>query len=89
MANGEFERNLLRAILATQWTALSIAASREFYGKNYFSLSVAEKAAVDKLVLEQVGQNYQAVTAQWLAGTTTSPLAPGFQVPAKTTEKKE
>lgn len=87
MAEEKFETNLMRMIAAELYFSLAMQASRELYGKNYFSLGVAEKALVDQLVRSSVAANYQAITPELLTGQTT-PQAVGFQAPAGKQEQK-
>ncbi|MDE2019730.1 MAG: hypothetical protein KGJ13_05295 [Patescibacteria group bacterium] len=81
MAQESFDTNLLRMIAAQQWLSLALQASREFYGKSYTTLSVAEKAVLDQLVFGAMAANYQAITPAWLASQQAQ-AAVGFQVPA-------
>lgn len=79
----EFETNLMRAQLAATWFLLGLQTSRELFGKSYLSLSQAEKAAVDQIVIANVGGNYQAMTPEWLAAQQSrQPI--GFQSPTGT-----
>jgi hypothetical protein len=79
----EFETNLMRAQLAATWFSLALQAARELLGKSYLSLSQAEKAAVDQLVLGHVGANFQVITPEWLAAQQARPPV-GFQAPTGT-----
>jgi hypothetical protein len=74
----EFATNLSRAQLAATWFSLCLQVSRDLFGRGYLSLSVPEQAAVDQVVLAQVGARYQATTPEWL--TAQQARAPmGFQ----------
>jgi hypothetical protein len=81
MANGaDFQINLLRMIAAELWFSNRLTVAREFLGKSYLSLSVAEKFSVDSLVQGTLGSDYQAITENFLRGQKAQqPL--GFQVP--------
>lgn len=76
----EFETNIMRAQLAATLFSVALQTARELFGKSYLSLSQAEKASVDQMVLAQVGANYQAITPEWLAAQQArQPI--GFQAP--------
>ena len=66
MTDEIFEANLLRWISSELYFSLGMQASREMYGKSYFSLGVAEKTAVDNAVGATVRANYQAMTPELL-----------------------
>jgi hypothetical protein len=73
-----FDTNLLRLLCAQTWSLISLTASRELFGKSYYSLSVAEKQAVDQAALNQIGANYNSMTPEYLKGS--EPVAQiGFQ----------
>ena len=75
-----FTDNLLRAIAADLHVLVGLTAAREMYGKSYFALGIAEKAAVDQTVLGMVASNYQALTPAFLAAQ--QPQQPvGFGIP--------
>jgi len=76
----EFETNILKMIAAELYFVAGMNASREMYGKSYFSLGVAEKAAVDQIVLGAVGANFQAITPEMLKAQTSQQVS-GFQAP--------
>jgi hypothetical protein len=78
---------LMRAQLAATWFSLGLQTARELLGKSYPSLSPAEKAAVDQLVLAQVGANFQAITPEWLAAHQARPPI-GFQAPTETYKQR-
>lgn len=65
--DADFQVNLLRMIAASVYFQSALLASRELFGKSYFALGPAEKAAVDQAVLGSVGANFQAVTPELLA----------------------
>lgn len=75
----QFTQNLLRLACASNYFLALLSASREMYGKSYFSLGVAEKQALDQTVLNSIGGNYQSITPEWLAGPTQGQT--GFQPP--------
>ena len=83
----DFTTNMLRMICGTLYFSASMQASREMYGRSYFSLGVGEKAALDQLVLASVAANYQNVTPETLAIQATTKPA-GFQVQSSTEEKQ-
>lgn len=69
MASETFSENLMRALVAEMHALNLQTASREMFGRSYFSLGIGDKMAVDQVVLAVVGANYQAVTPEWLAGS--------------------
>jgi len=71
MAENTFSENLLRALVGETHFLNCQFAAREMFGRGYFSLGMAEKAAVDQAVLGAVGGNYTGVTKEWLAGQQT------------------
>lgn len=75
----QFNQNLLRLICAENFFLASMHASREMYGKSYFSLGVAEKQTVDQMVLSSIAGNFQLLTPQWFGAPTQGPT--GFQPP--------
>jgi hypothetical protein len=86
-----FDTNLMRFIAASFYLSLSLQASREMFGKSYFSLGVGERAIVDQALQTTVAANYQAVTPEYLKGTTPATAgfqAPGQAVPSVPSEKK-
>jgi hypothetical protein len=76
--NDDFEPNLLRLLCGQFWSLLSLTASREMFGKSYYSLSATEKQVVDQTVLNQIGANYAAMTPEFLKGADPKPPA-GFR----------
>jgi hypothetical protein len=62
----KFETNLMRMIAAELYFLSSLQSARELFGKSYLSLSVAEKAAVDQMVVGGIGGNYRALTPEVL-----------------------
>jgi hypothetical protein len=81
-----FETNIMRMLAAELYFSLSMNASREFYGKSYFSFSQIEKTALDQLVFSGVAGNFQAITPENLRKQTTQQPA-GFQVPTGKTDQ--
>jgi hypothetical protein len=57
----------------------SMQASREMYGKSYFSLGAGERAALDQMVLASVASNFQNVTPEKLASQSSTKPA-GFHI---------
>jgi hypothetical protein len=89
MFEDNFETNLLRMIAAQMQYLVFVAAAQDMYGKSYFSLGVAERAALDQAVFAQVASNFQGVTPEFVS-TRTAKATAGFQaqVPqAQTSEK--
>jgi hypothetical protein len=80
MAEESFTDNLLRAVVAQLHLLNGMTASREMFGKGYFSLGLSEKIAVDQAVLGMVAANYQSLTAESLAAQK-APQSMGFGVP--------
>jgi hypothetical protein len=62
----DFLTNVCRMIAGTLLFSAGLQASREMYGKSYFSLGVAEKLAVDQAVFGMIALNYQAITPDYL-----------------------
>ena len=60
----KFEVNLLRMIAAELYFLVGLSASREMYGKSYFSLGVVERAAIDQAVWQQVNANLEGMKAE-------------------------
>jgi hypothetical protein len=89
MADENFDTNLLRWIASELYFSLGMQASREMFGKSYFSLGPGERGAVDNAVGASVKSNYQAMTPDLLIGQDTPPKTPpvtakpsvGFQTP--------
>lgn len=84
MAEEEFSTALSRLLCAETWFLCSLTASREMYGKSYFSLGVAEKQAVDGAVLSAIGSNLSSLTPEWLG--VVAPKKTGFR-PEKTADQ--
>jgi hypothetical protein len=82
MAEENFNDNLLRMVAAEFHLLNALTASREMFGKGYFALGVAEKAAVDQTVFANVAANYQALTPEFLAGQK-APEPMGFRAPTE------
>jgi hypothetical protein len=61
----KLNQNLIRLICAENFFLASMNASREMYGKSYFSLGVAEKQALDQMVLNSILGNFQSLTPEW------------------------
>jgi hypothetical protein len=80
MADDNYSDNLLRLLTAQASLLTGMVASREMFGKGYFALGVAEKAAVDQAVLAMVLANYQTLTPEFLARPK-SPQQAGFGIP--------
>lgn len=79
-AEDDFYLNLLKMIAANSHFQTVLLASREMFGRSYFSLGPAEKAAVDQAVIGHVGSNYGAITPEFLAGPGMSQPV-GFGIP--------
>ena len=79
MALDLLEQTLLKLLCAESYFLCQMNASREMYGKSYFSLGFAEKQAVDQTVLGSVGAILSQITPEWLG--VSDPRQRGFQVP--------
>ena len=84
MADETFPVNLMRALVAEAHVLNLQSASREMFGRSYFSLGIGDKMAVDQVVLAVVAANYAGVTPEWLAGPQPSQQPAGFGIPAPT-----
>lgn len=58
----EHATNVLRLLCAETYFLCGMIASREMYGKSYFSLGVGEKTAVDNAVSSTVFANLASIT---------------------------
>lgn len=87
MADEKFETSVMKMIAAELYFLCGMQASREMFGKSYFSLSAVEKAAVDQLVLSGVGVNFRAITPDLLKDQTTQQPV-GFQAQAAAPAQK-
>jgi hypothetical protein len=74
-----FFEALVKLLCAETWCSCQMTASREMFGKSYFSLGVAEKQAVDQIVLNTIGAIQNSITPEWLG--VSSPGPKGFQAP--------
>jgi hypothetical protein len=75
----QYRQNLTRLACAELFSLVSMTASREMYGKSYFSLGAAEKAALDQTVLSSISANYFALVPEWFGDA--NPVQKGFQPP--------
>jgi hypothetical protein len=75
----DFTTNMMRMICGTLYFSASMQASREMYGRSYFSLGVGERAALDQVVLASVASNFLNVTAEKLASQSNTKPA-GFHI---------
>ncbi|MFB3815662.1 MAG: hypothetical protein ACE14L_16290 [Terriglobales bacterium] len=66
MAHENFESSLVRLLAAEMWLMVSMTASREMFGRSYFGLGVAEKAALDHMVAASIASNYCNLTPEFL-----------------------
>jgi hypothetical protein len=73
----DFSINLMRLIAAQQFYIAAMQTSREMLGKSYFSLGAQEKTAVDQAMLQNIGANYQSLTAETLKTQGTVPPMTG------------
>ncbi len=84
MANDDeelFTSDLIRMVAAELYSLMSLTASREMFGRSYYSLGIGEKNAVDQIVLQQVGGNYVGITPELLRSQgLRQPL--GFEIPS-------
>jgi hypothetical protein len=83
MAEEKFETSVLKMIAAELYFLAALNASREMYGKSYFSLGVAEKAAIDQTVWQNVSANLQGITPELLKFQIDQKPV-GFQAPQST-----
>lgn len=77
---GDFQLEVTKLVAAELYFLTGMTAAREMYGKSYFSLGVAEKAAVDQAVWTQISGNLAAITPQIFAKQIPGPKA-GFEIP--------
>ncbi len=77
MAHEHFQTSLLRLLAAEVWLMVSMNASRDMFGKSYFGLGVAEKAALDHWVAGTIAANFYAINPELLRLSQT-PVS-GFQ----------
>jgi hypothetical protein len=82
----DFDSKVLKFIASELYFLTALTASREMYGKSYFSLGVAEKQAVDSAVWSQTFGNFQQITPQLLGEQPEAPKV-GFH-PGSGDEKK-
>ncbi|HEY4776873.1 MAG TPA: hypothetical protein VIH56_04370 [Candidatus Acidoferrales bacterium] len=82
MPDASFETNLLKMLAAELYFLSAMTASREMYGKSYFSLGVAEKTTLDGVVWQNVSANLQAITPD-LIKPQIDQKPVGFQNPTK------
>jgi hypothetical protein len=68
LMDAKFSTNLLRMIAAQTVFQNALSASREMFGKSYFSLGLPEKNAVDQAVVGAIQGNMQLITPQFLEG---------------------
>jgi hypothetical protein len=80
MADKDFDTNLLRFIAAGQFSLLCVQTSHAMFSKGYFSLSPAEKLAVDQAASGFLMANYNSITPQ-LLNPQASQEPIGFQAP--------
>jgi hypothetical protein len=66
----DFQLNILKLICAELYFVASLNASREMYGKSYFSLGAGEKTAVDQAVNSQIFGNLSVITPALFAKPT-------------------
>ena len=78
MADEKFSENLNRVIAAELHFLNRMTASREMFGKSYFSLGIPERAAVDQTVLNAISGIYQGLTPASLEARVEQPM--GFGV---------
>lgn len=76
----DFQVEVIKLVAAELYFLTGLTASREMYGKSYFSLGVSEKAAVDQAVWTQISGNLAAITPQIFAKQIPGQKA-GFEIP--------
>lgn len=74
-----YNHTLLKLLCAETYFVAQMSASREMFGKGYFSLGAVEKQSVDQAVLGSVGAILNLITPEWLGIAT--PGQPGFRPP--------
>jgi hypothetical protein len=82
----DFDSKVLKLVASELYFLTALTASREMYGKSYFSLGVAEKQAVDSAILSQISGNFHAITPEWFGDQPEAPKV-GFH-PGSGDEKK-
>ena len=82
----DFDSKVLKFIASELYFLAAMTASREMYGKGYFSLGVAEKSTLDNAVWQTVHSNFQNITPDLLK-TQTDQKPVGFH-PDSGDEKK-
>lgn len=87
MTNKEFDTSLLRFIATGTYISVLMQVSRELFSKSYFSLSVAEKTAVEQTANTTIGANYQQLTPEYLWGQPRNPV--GFEGPKAPLDEKK
>ena len=75
--NEQYNHTLLKLLCAETYFVAQMNASREMFGKGYFSLGAVEKQSVDQAVLNSVGAILNLITPEWLG--IVSPTPPGFR----------
>ena len=66
MVNENDELNFIRLISAELYFLNCMTASREMYGKSYFSLGMVEKTAVDNATWGAIAALHASMTPEWL-----------------------
>lgn len=85
MADQDFALNLMKMLASEMHFQNTMLASREMFGRGYFSLGMAEKIAVDQAVIGHVGSYYRDITPEILADTTArQPMGFGTHKPEST-----
>ncbi len=69
MKNNEYSENLLRLIASCVYSSLFLQASREMFGRSWYSLGAAEQQAIIQAVTAQVGYNMNFLTLEVLKKT--------------------
>jgi hypothetical protein len=77
----DFQLEVIKLVAAELYFLTGMTASREMYGKSYFSLGVSEKAAVDQAVWTQISGNLAAITPQVFAKQIPGQKVAGFEIP--------
>jgi hypothetical protein len=82
MAEETFSTNVMRLIAAELHFQSVLSASREMFGRSYFSLGPIEKQSIEQTVIGIVANNFQTLTPEFLAGQEVrEPM--GFRVPTE------
>jgi hypothetical protein len=84
-ANERYPVNLLRMVAAELHLQNLLVASRDMFGRGYFSLGVGERAALDQAVLGHIAGLYHPISPEFLeAQQAKQPMGFPIQQPSPT-----